>query len=105
MTFYLKGKARWQDLNSFYVTYISNYKKITNPYKLKVSGIDPDHDDDNSDAYAVVKVDMLGSKGIFKFGEKVVYRIFYMVLFLPPFSIVLHVNLKNELQSWQFRSL
>lgn len=70
-----------------------------------MSGIDPDHDDGNSDAYADVKVDMLGSKGIFKFGEKVVYRIFYMVLFLPPFSIVLHVNLKNELQSWQFRSL
>ena len=69
-----------------------------------MSGIDPDHDDGNSDAYADVKVDMLGSKGIFKFGEKVVYRIFY-VLFLPPFSIVLHVNLKNELQSWQFRSL
>ena len=49
MNLYLKGKARWQDLNSFYVTYISNYRKITNPYKLKVSGIDPDHDDDNGD--------------------------------------------------------
>lgn len=70
-----------------------------------MSGIDPDHDDDNVDAYAVVKDDMLGSNGIFKFGEKIVYWIFYMVLFLPPFSLDLHVSLKNELQSWQFRSL
>lgn len=73
MNLYLKGKARWQDLNSFYVTYISNYRKITNPYKLKVSGIDPDHDDDNGDPYAVVNVDMIGSNGIFKLGEKIVY--------------------------------